>query len=92
MPGKQRLFALTATGMLAQTLGRYAIYRMAMEANNVQSSHGMALLLSSVIDDMRPPGLKLNFIKPLPAKPSQKPTELINQLRHRTEHPVVGIV
>jgi len=78
MPGKQRLFALTATGMLAQALGRYTIYRMAMGANNVQSSHGMALLLSLVIDDMRPSALKLNFIKPSPAKPGQKPAEFIN--------------
>jgi hypothetical protein len=31
--------------MLAQAFGRHAVYRLAVRANNMQCSHGIALLL-----------------------------------------------
>jgi hypothetical protein len=41
MPGKQRRFTLTATGMLGQALGCYTIYRITVGTDNMQRTHGM---------------------------------------------------
>jgi hypothetical protein len=42
MAVKQSFFTLTTTRMLIQAFGCYSIYRLAVRANNMLITHGMA--------------------------------------------------